>query len=54
MARSIEPKICPPDCPYLDPGADPWGCEDCRQGEDELEAQAHELELREGAKEDEN
>jgi len=49
-----EPRICPAGCPGLDDNPGPWGCDDCRLGEIESEAQAHELELREGAKEDEN
>ena len=44
MARSIEPKICPPDCPYLDTGADPWGCENCRLAEDKEDRQLFEEE----------
>lgn len=31
-----EPRICPPGCPYLDPGADPWGCDDCKLFEDAI------------------
>jgi hypothetical protein len=34
MTRPTEPRICPPGCPHLDSGADPWGCDDCKLFED--------------------
>ena len=50
-----EPRICPAGCPGLDPAiADTWACEECNLDELESAARAHEMELREGAKEDEN
>jgi hypothetical protein len=38
MMKPNEPRICPAGCPYIDADSDPWGCENCRRDEDNLNA----------------
>ena len=50
----VEPRLCPAGCPDFNDESNTWACDDCRLDEIESAARTHELELREGAKEDEN
>lgn len=48
-----EPRICPPGCPRLNDGADPWGCDYCRKAEDDEQRRLFEEEKKREAR-DEN